>query len=527
MKKKLVLFAIVFLSICIGYLLGSEKEVLMTNQQDSLSIKRLERLLHYIDDDYVEEIDTDSLVGEVIEDIVNRLDPHSVYIPASQRQSIAENMQGKFYGIGVSFFMFKDSVTIIRVLEGGPSEAAGLLAGDRILIANNDTLFQKNYSSEKIMQALKGRPGTSVDLTMYRKSEDKIFQLEMKRGKVPLPSVDSYYMMDKDLGYLKINRFSQTTYEEFDLALNELISQGMEKMILDLRDNPGGYLQPAIQVSNALLKKDQTIVITKSNMGEEEKSMAEGNGKFQEGDLIVLVNEQSASASEIVAGAIQDNDRGWIIGRRTFGKGLVQQQMPLGGGDAIRLTIAKYFTPTGRSIQKPYNGDREAYFQDLSNRYHKGEMANAKKIPVTDSLAYKTPEGRTVYGGGGITPDFYISNNNTLREQWSSFILNSNLMNNFVFKELDNNRIKFNGFGIDNLLKGRFEDLLPWYDLFVKYCEDNEIEITITEQEVLKSVKTYLGLQLFGENTFNLIKNQDDLSLDTAIKTLDSLSIID
>ena len=527
MKKNLVLFAIVFLSICIGYLLGSEKEILMSNRQDSWSMNRLERLLQYIDDDYVEEIDTDSLVGEVIEDIVNRLDPHSVYIPARQRQSIAENMQGNFYGIGVSFFMFKDSVTIIRVLEGGPSEAAGLLAGDRILIANNDTLFQKNYSSEKIMQALKGRPGTSVDLTMYRKSEDKIFELEMKRGKVPLPSVDSYYMMDKDLGYLKINRFSQTTFDEFDLALDELISQGMEKMILDLRDNPGGYLHPAIQISNALLQKDQTIVITKSNMGEEEKSIAEGNGNFSEGDLIVLVNEQSASASEIVAGAIQDNDRGWIIGRRTFGKGLVQQQMPLGRGDAVRLTIAKYFTPTGRSIQKPYNGDREAYYQDLSNRYHKGEMADAKKIPVTDSLAYKTPEGRTVYGGGGITPDFYISNNNTEEEEWNSFILNSNVMNNFVFKESDNNRKKFNDFGLDDILEDQFEELLPWYDLFVKYCVDNEIEITITEEQTLKAVKAYLGLQLFGDNTYNQIKNRDDLFLETAIKTLDSLSQID
>ena len=524
MKKNLVLFAIVFLSICIGYLLGSEKEILMSNQQDSWSMNRLERLLQYIDNDYVEEIDTDSLVGEVIEDIVNRLDPHSVYIPAHHRQSIAENMQGNFYGIGVSFLMFKDSVTIIRVLEGGPSEAAGLLAGDRILIADKDTLFQKNYSSEKIMQTLKGRPGTSVDLTIYRKSEDKIFQLEMKRGKVPLPSVDSYYMMEKTVGYLKINRFSQTTYNEFDLALDDLISQGMKKMILDLRDNPGGYLHPAIQISNALLQKDQTIVITKSNMGEEERSLAEGNGNFQEGDLIVLVNGQSASASEIVAGAVQDNDRGWIIGRRTFGKGLVQQQMPLGGGDAVRLTIAKYFTPTGRSIQKPYNGDREAYDQDLSNRYHNGEMADAKKIPVTDSLAYKTPKGRTVFGGGGITPDFYISNKNTEQEEWNSLLLNSNMMNNFVFEELDKNRKKFNDFAMVDILEGQFEDLLPWHDLFVKYCADKQVEVTIEEWEILRAVKAYLGLQLFGENTFNQIKNQHDLFLETAISTLDSLS---
>lgn len=527
MKKNLVLFVIIFLSICIGYLLGSEKEIFMSDQQDLWSINRLERLMRYIENDYVDEIDTDSLIGEVIEDIVNRLDPHSVYIPARERQSITENMQGNFYGIGVSFFMYKDSVTIIRVLKGGPSEAAGIMAGDRILIANDDTLFQKNYSSEKIMRSLKGKPGTSVDLTLHRKSEEKIFQLEMKRGKVPLPSVDSYYQMEDTVGYLKINRFSQTTYDEFDIALNDLISKGMKKMILDLRDNPGGYLNPAIKISNALLQKDQTIVITKSNMGEEEKSMAKGDGDFQEGDLIVLVNGKSASASEIVAGAIQDNDRGWIIGRRTFGKGLVQQQMALGGGDAVRLTIAKYFTPTGRSIQKPYNGDREAYYEDLTNRYHRGEMADAKKIPITDSLAYKTPEGRTVYGGGGITPDFYISNRNTEEEEWNSLILNSNMMNNFVFKELDNKRSKFNDFSIDDLLKGQFKDLLPWHDLFVKYCVDKEIETTIKEGETLRAVKAYLGLQLFGENTFNQIKNQEDLFLETAVKILDSLSKID
>ena len=335
MKKNLVLFTIVLLSICIGYLLGSKNEILMPYTEGSLSMNRLELLLRYIDNDYVEEINTDSLIGVVIEDIVNRLDPHSVYIPADHRQSITENMQGNFYGIGVSFLMFKDSVTIIRVLKGGPSEAAGLLAGDRILKADEDTLFQKNYSNEKIMQTLKGKPGTSVDLTVYRKSKDKIFELKMKRGKVPLPSVESYYLMKNTVGYIKINRFSQTTYEEFDLALNKLISRGMKKMILDLRDNPGGYLYPAKQISNALLKKNQTIVITKSNMGEEEKSIAEGNGNFQEGDLVVLVNGQTASASEIIAGAIQDNDRGWIVGRRTFGKGLVQQQMPLGGGDAV------------------------------------------------------------------------------------------------------------------------------------------------------------------------------------------------
>jgi carboxyl-terminal processing protease len=523
MKKKLVLFTIVFLSICIGYLLGSEKQTLMPGQNGTSSIKRLNRLMNYIENDYVERINTDSLVGKIIEDIVNRLDPHSVYIPAREKQSIAENMQGNFYGIGVSFFMHNDSVAIIRVLEGGPSEARGLLPGDRILIANEDTLFQKNYSSEKIMQTLKGRQGTPVNLTLYRRSEDRIIQVEMKRGVVPLPSVEAHYLVDQNTGYLKINRFSQTTYQEFKAAMEKLLSDGTEQLILDLRNNPGGYLFPAKKISNAFLKKDQTIVITQSNVGEEEKSLAKGDGFFQEGKLVVLVNEQSASASEIVAGAMQDNDRGWIIGRRTFGKGLVQQQMPLGEGDAVRLTTSKYFTPTGRSIQKPYNGDRDAYFEDIGNRYHTGEMADANKIPVSDSLAFKTPEGRTVFGGGGITPDFYITNTNPEAEEWKAFILNSNLMNNFIFKQLDKNRRAFNALKKEDLMADQYIEMLPWHKLFVSYCIEKEVEIEISEAETLKAVKSYLGLQLFGENVFNEIKNQGEVLVARAKKLLDSL----
>jgi len=256
----------------------------MPGQNGTSSIKRLNRLMNYIENDYVERINTDSLVGKIIEDIVNRLDLHSVYIPAREKQSIAENMQGNFYGIGVSFFMHNDSVAIIRGLEGGPSEASGLLPGDRILIANEDTLFQKNYSSEKIMQTLKGRQGTPVNLTLYRRSEDRIIQVEMKRGVVPLPSVEAHYLVDQNTGYLKINRFSQTTYQEFKAAMEKLLSDGTEQLILDLRNNPGGYLFPAKKISNAFLKKDQTIVITQSNVGEEEKSLAKGDGFFKRGN---------------------------------------------------------------------------------------------------------------------------------------------------------------------------------------------------------------------------------------------------
>ena len=524
MKNNFVLFLIVALSILIGYLLGNEKELLTIVDAGGSRMNRLERLLTYIENDYVEKINTDSLVGVVIEDIVERLDPHSVYIPSFERQMIVENMQGNFYGIGVSFFLVRDTVTIIRVIKDGPSEKAGLLAGDRILVANQDTLFQKKYSANKIMSILKGKPGTEVKLKLYRKSEDVIVDISLKRGKVPLQSVESHYMIDDSIGYIKINRFSQTTFNEFELAIQNLIGEGMDKMILDLRDNPGGYLHSAKQISNAFLSKNQTIVITKTNTGEEEKSVAKGDGIFQEGGLIILVNEQSASASEIVAGAVQDNDRGWIIGRRSFGKGLVQKQMPLGGGDAVRLTIAKYFTPSGRSIQKPYfNNNRKDYYEDLNNRFENGEMADEKKIPIIDSLAFKTPKGRTVYGGGGIIPDTYISNKNTQEEQWNDLILNSPLISNFVFNQLDQNRKAFSKLKEVQLLNNKSSSILPSYQEFSDYCKTNGIDFKNGKQETLKAIRANLALQLFGENIFNRIKNQEDIFIDKAIKTLDTL----
>ncbi len=523
MKNNFILFSIIGLSILIGYFLGNENQFHYREIGGDEKINRVERLLNYIENDYVERINTDSLVGIVIEDIVNKLDPHSVYIPSFDRQLIVENMQGKFYGIGVSFFLVRDTVTVIRVIKDGPSEKAGLLAGDRILIANQDTLYQKKYSADKIMSVLKGKPGTDVKLKLYRKSEDLIIDVDLKRGKVPLKSVESSYMLNDSIGYLKINRFSQTTFNEFESALKKLLSEGMHKMILDLRDNPGGYLHSAKQISNTFLSKGQTIVITKTNTGEQEKSIAKGDGIFQKGHIIILVNEQSASASEIVAGAIQDNDRGWIIGRRTFGKGLVQKQMPLGGGDAVRLTIAEYFTPSGRSIQKPYSNNRNEYYDDLNNRFENGEMADQTKIPIIDSLSYKTPKGRIVYGGGGIIPDKYVSNQNTKEEQWNDLILNSPLISNFIFDQLDLNRKAFSLLKEGELLKNLTPALIPSYEEFYEYCKTKGVEFKNGEKETLKALRANLALQLFGENTFNQIINQGDIFIEKAIKTLDSL----
>ena len=525
-KNDLYLFAIVFLSIGIGYLVGSKEIPTQFNPFRSLKTERLDRLLEYISNDYVDEINTDSLVGKVIEDIVNKLDPHSVYIPASQRQSIAENMQGNFEGIGVSFFMVRDTVSILRVLEGGPSEAAGILSGDKILIADNDTLYQKKHPSERIIKILKGPSDTSVALTIFRKSKNETLNINLKRGKVPLKSVESYYMLEDNIGYIKINRFSQTTYEEFESATKSLMASGMIKMILDLRDNPGGYLSEAREISDTFLDKDQTIVITQTNKGKEERSFATGSGIFKEGGLVVLTNGQSASASEIVAGAIQDNDRGWVIGRRTFGKGLVQQQMPLGGGDAIRLTIARYFTPTGRSIQRPYGSDHEAYYNDLNQRIENGEMADKNKIPIADSLAFKTPKGRTVYGGGGIVPDVYISNNKSEEEQWNSYVLKSSLVNYFVFNELDKDREKYKKLSEDDLLNGKIIDEREWYEGLKEHLEKNGMKLNNADKSnAINSIKAYIGFQLFGDNAYNRINNQDDEFIKQAVQSLDRLGL--
>ena len=458
MKNSIYLFLIVLLSVAIGFLLGRNDLIpLPTDTLKSGSLKKLNTLVKYLSNDYVDKVNTDSLVSGVIESIVYQLDPHSQYIPASQRQQIEESMQGNYVGIGVSFYMIEDSIAVVRTLEGGASKKAGILPGDRILMADDDKLYQKNLLSEEVVLRLKGMPNTLVALKIHRQTNDSVYHLKIRRGKVPLPSVSTYYMMDEGIGYLKLNRFSQTTYEEFVVAIKALKAQGMEDLILDLRDNPGGYLVPAEQIADDFLPEGVSIVTVESNNDKRTQTTATSGGLFENGAVYVLVNEESASASEVLAGALQDNDRAWIVGRRTFGKGLVQQQMPLGGGDLLRLTTARYYTPTGRSIQKPYEeSEREVYFSELEARYDSGEMGDSEKVAVADSLAFKTPKGRIVYGGGGIIPDVYVPNPNSAEEEWNDFLIGSNLVNRFVFLELDKDRAKYSFSNADTFLKTPF-----------------------------------------------------------------------
>ncbi len=472
---------------------------------------KLNRFMDYLSEKYVDQIDTDSIVNVVIEDILHQLDPHSVYIPQEASQEIAESMQGNFVGIGVSFFMVGDTVSVVRVLEGGPSKAVGIAPGDRILMANGDSLFNQNLSSTAIVSKLKGLPNTPLELAIYRKQNDSVFWVNLKRGAVPLKSVDASYMIDQNVGYIKINRFSQTTFVEFDRALRLLQLTGLQSLVIDLRDNPGGYLLPATQIADTFLSAGTPIVITHSNKGQRQETQATDQGNFEKGGLYILVNEQSASASEILAGAVQDNDRGWVVGRRTFGKGLVQQQMPLGDGDAVRLTTARYYTPTGRSIQRPYDNDHEAYYAEVTERYERGEMEDQAKIPQNDSLAYTTPKGRTVYGGGGIHPDLFVPNNNTQEEEWDSFVLRSNVINHFVFVTLDANRGKYAFGSASEFLATPLTTPEVWLDKFQAYCTQNSIPFAFKDQDkILTAIKAYIGLQVYGEGVFTQILNTDD-----------------
>tara|TARA_B100000767_G_scaffold235464_1_gene228733 strand:- start:4976 stop:6562 length:1587 start_codon:yes stop_codon:yes gene_type:complete len=509
--NNLYLWIIVILSVLLGFIFGSNQQIIFNAANFEItSSQKLKQFIKYIETNYVDDIDTDSLVNTMIEQVVEQLDPHSVYIPKEKMQEIAENMQGGFVGIGVSFFMEQDTVSVVRVLENGPSKAIGILPGDRILIAGKDTLFGKNRSNTAVIRSLKGKPNTEVDIQVYRKSSKEFFDFTLKRDKVPIPSVHGY-LMSKGVGFIQINRFALTTGVEFRKILTSLKSKGLDKLVLDLRNNPGGYLHIAEEISDAFLPKDDIIVITQSNQGVRKSALATEVGLFEKGQVYVLINGQSASASEVVAGALQDNDRGWIVGQRSFGKGLVQQQMPLGAGDAIRLTTARYYTPTGRSIQRSYKQGKDFYYNEIGARFETGEIYERDSIPVNDSLKYITPGGRVVYGGGGIIPDKYVSGTLDFNEEWDNYFLRSNLVNRFVFLELDKNRSLYSFKSLTELI----EKPLPNQEIFLKsfeiFFKDQGVPVRMENKALIEnSIKAYIALQTFGQEAFLEITHKQD-----------------
>jgi carboxyl-terminal processing protease len=526
-KRKAYLPLLIGIAVAIGIFIGStfnfkNKTVLFSSNTSEAKIKRL---INYIQYDYVDKVNTDSLLDDAITNMLVKLDPHSVYIPKEELKRVTENMQGKFEGIGVSFLMHNDSVAVTGVIKDGPSEKAGIKAGDRILVADNDTLFgtsvfnkagvQENEKetflgrrkvSDLIMKSLKGEPQTNVLVSIYRRSSNEILQIPITRGEVPIKSVPGFYMINKTLGYINIERFARTTYVEFKEALSELISKGMTSLVLDLRGNPGGFMDIANSIIDEFLEDGKLIVFTKNKNGEVDKSYATKRGSFENGKVYVLIDQNSASASEIVAGALQDNDKGIIVGRRSFGKGLVQQEMDLGDGSAVRLTTSRYYTPTGRSIQKPYDHNgTNAYSNDYIDRVHNGELFSKDSIKVNDSLKYVTPKGKVVYGGGGIIPDVFVSVD-TL-STYSSRLYSK--LNDFVFRYIDNHREEMNKWELYNFVDNFDTDNA----IFNQYLDELDIKYPLAplaKENLKRYFKAFMARDLFDQTGYFIISQTKD-----------------
>jgi carboxyl-terminal processing protease len=512
---------LIFAALALGILLGGWLNFPNQNQffAKNNSKNKLNKLLDFIDNEYVDSVNADTITNRAIDNILAQLDPHSVYIPPSEQTRVAESMRGEFVGIGVNFYMYKDSLAIIKTIENGPSEKAGIQSGDRILYADKTKLFGRKLPTDSLFSRLKGKEGSEILVTIYRKSENKKLNIKIKRGVIPIKSVDAALLLNPTTGYIKINRFAESTFEEFKKGLTQLKEQGAKSLVLDLRDNGGGYLEQAVAIADEFLKDKQLIVFTKDKKGTLEKTFATKTGSFESGKLFVLINENSASASEILAGAIQDNDRGTIVGRRSFGKGLVQREMDFDDGSAVRLTIARYYTPTGRSIQKPYTKGTEDYLKESESRFKSGELYYKDSIKTPNTPKFKTPKGKIVYGGGGIVPDIFVPLELEQSKEHTAYLLQSGVLGQFVFEQLDHNRNTFKGLAFEQF-KVKMEETNLYFDAFQKYISKIGINMSLDTNKTL--VKRYLAAefarQLFNESKFYEIILKDDTMIDAVLK---------
>lgn len=525
-KYQIRLPIILFIGIAAGILIGATFTDSSPVQNDvNSSLQKFKEVLTLIDRNYVDEVNTDELVEDAIGHMLTKLDPHSAYISAEERVRANEELQGNFEGIGVEFNIFKDTIVVVSPLSGGPSEAVGVMSGDKIIKINEKDVAGVGFTNRDVQTHLKGPKGTSVEITVLRKGKKEPIKFDIIRDKIPQYSVDASYMIDDEIGYIKISRFSATTYEEFLTSLRELKKNGMTKLVLDLQGNPGGYMNHAINIADEFLDDKRQIVYTK---GKQSRFNSEANahrtGEFEKGELIVLVNEGSASASEIVSGALQDNDRALIVGRRTFGKGLVQAPMDLSDGSELRLTISRYYTPSGRSIQKPYE-DKEEYAQDIIERYNHGEFFSADSIHFVDSLKYQTAHGRTVYGGGGIMPDYFVPLDTTLTSTYLNQLFTSNSIQEYTFNYVARNKTKLNQMDYKDFFKN-FTVTNDMLSELIEAGKANGVKPNSTElrksRDLFKlHVKAQIARQVWDSEGFYPIYNQTNEILQQAVKLFD------
>ena len=486
---------------------------------------KIESLLDIINSQYVDTVDSKQLVEDVMPKIIGELDPHSAYIPAKDLESVNEELEGSFGGIGVQFSILNDTITVVSVISGGPSEKVGILPGDRIIAVNDTSFVGKEITNEKVMGKLRGPKGSQVNLSIKRASSKTPLEFDVVRGDIPVNSVDVSFKINEKTGYLKISKFGRTTYDEFMNALAKLKKEGAEKYIIDLRGNTGGYMEAAINMVNEFLPKGQLIVYTEGKAFKREEAYSNGTAAFQKNQVIILMDEWSASASEIFAGAIQDNDRGLIVGRRSFGKGLVQQQIPFSDGSAIRLTIARYYTPSGRSIQKNYElGKNDDYSQDIMNRFLHGEFDSKDSIKLNTELRYKTLNGRDVYGGGGIMPDIFVPRDTIGITSYFNNVVNTGLIYQFAFKYSDEHRETLEKYkNYQDIL--RYMQKQPLLNEFVAYAATHGVKprpvyINISRHLITNQLYAYIARNILGDEAFYPILMTHDNTLLKAVEIL-------
>jgi carboxyl-terminal processing protease len=483
--------------------------------------RKLSQVLTLIGSNYVDTVNTDELEQKAVNQLLHDLDPHSVYFTAEEARQANEPLEGSFEGIGIEFLLLNDTILVTNVVDDGPSAKAGIHTGDKIVGVNKELLAGRHLKNEDVIKLLKGPRGTDVEIAIYRQDETRNLQFNITRGNIPIKSVEAFYMADPETGYIKLSRFAATSYDEYMSAFKSLLNSGMKNLIIDLRDNGGGYLHTAQQIADEFLEDNRKILTTKGEHSGSESFVATRKGSFESGKLVVLVNENSASASEILSGALQDNDRALIVGRRTFGKGLVQKPFELSDGSTIRLTISRYYTPSGRSIQRPYTSGYEAYEDDYHRRYKTGELFYSDSIKNSGEI-YKTIGGRTVYGGGGIVPDIFVPLDTTENSALFEDLVSKSILRQASFNYARRQMEKLTKFkGLENFDK-EFEVPGELIEETKRLASANRISGTEAEyRQADKTIKTYLkagiAKQLYGNNGFYYVLNSGDQTFKKAL----------
>ena len=539
--KKYLLPTFTVLAVAFGIIIGmalsqkaNAQRIVYQNGQWHIEQSKVDRMLQLMEQAYVDSIDVDSITDEVLTEFVQRLDPHSAYIPKEDLEMVNSELAGSFSGIGVQFTIQQDTVRIVAVIAGGPSEGVGILAGDKLVLVDDSCFTGKKMNNEKVMRTLRGEKGTQVKLGVLRAGTPEVLSFNVTRGDIPVNSVDAKFIIEKSdvrsqnsdkIGFIRVNKFGETTYKEFISALAELASKGATEFIIDLRENSGGYMDQAIKMANEFLQRGELIVYSEGRAYPRYEATANGAGRFKQTPIVVLIDDFSASASEIFAGAMQDNDRAMIIGRRSFGKGLVQQQLPFDDGSAVRLTVARYYTPSGRCIQKPYTlGDQRDYAKDLEERWEHGEFYSADSIHFSDTTTYRTKNGRIVHGGGGIMPDVFVGRDTTLNTPWYNRCVNLAYTYQFAYKYTDEHRKELSKFKDWKSLEQHLnkQNILPQFVAFAKEkgVEPDEAQIQKSRPLMTRLLNAYIVRDMLGDEGFFPLFERDDEITKKAVEVL-------